>query len=70
MIELQELCSIITCSTRATVNLYDNNNLLLIAFNIEGYESLDDELLTRTVTKLQILSDKSISITLAEESAP
>ena len=54
MIILEGLLSVIESEKPITINLYDENNLLLIKFELPGYKSLDDFLEDDEVTKIKI----------------
>lgn len=59
---LLKLLSSNTNSETIEVRLYDENNLLLIVFNLPGYKCLDDELEVREVVKWNIISAKQIEV--------
>lgn len=63
---LEKLLTALVSNNPITVNLYDEKGLLLITFGHPGYDSLDDELLTREVSELEIQNVKSIRVKLAE----
>lgn len=63
---LEKLLTALVGDNSLTVNLYDEKGLLLITFGHPGYDSLDDELLTREVSELEIQNVKSIRVKLAE----
>jgi hypothetical protein len=65
MITLAGLLSVIESQKVVTVNLYDDQDLLLITFNLPGHACLEDELEERTVAKIKINSLTNIDITLA-----
>lgn len=65
MITLAGLLSVIESTKPITVNLFDENNLLLITFVLDGYSYLDDALEDREVAKLKINSLTNIDIILA-----
>ena len=46
------------------VQLLDENNLLVIKFELPGFDALDDYLLEKTVNKLEIVSSNSLKIKL------
>lgn len=64
MIDLQGLLTTIESDKEITVNLFDENNLLLITFGLPGWESLDDVLCADEVTKIKINNLTNISITI------
>jgi len=66
MITLSGLLSVIESTKPITVNLFSEENLLLITFVLPGYPCLEDELEERTVAKVKINSLTNIDITLAE----
>lgn len=63
-ITLEGLLKVISSEKTITVNLYDENNLLLISFGLPGYDCLDDFLLDDEVTKLEILNLYNLNITI------
>lgn len=65
MITLKGLLSVIESVKPITVNLFDENDLLLITFVLPGYPYLEDELEDREVAKLKINNLTNIDITLA-----
>lgn len=65
MIDLQGLLTTIESEKIITVNLYNEKDLLLITFGLPGYDSLDDELLTREVRKIKISAVTTINVYLA-----
>jgi hypothetical protein len=64
MITLEGLLKVIVSQKIITVNLYDENDLLLISFGLPGYDCLDDFLLDDEVTKLEITNLYNINITI------
>ena len=64
MITLEGLLKVITSQKVITVNLYNENDLLLISFGLPGYDCLDDFLLDDEVTKLEITNLYNINITI------
>ena len=67
MITLSSLLSVIESTKVITVNLYDENNLLLITFDLPGYACLEDALEERQVAKLKINNLTNIDVILAAE---
>lgn len=63
-ITLQGLLKVISSQKVITVNLYDENDLLLITFGLPGYDCLDDFLLDDEVKKLEIVNMNTINITI------
>ena len=49
---------------KITVDLYNNEKLLLISFNLPGYESVSAELLATEVQTIELPVVNSIKITL------
>ena len=64
MITLAGLLSVIESEKTITVNLFDENDLLLITFSLPGYPCLEDALEERTVAKVKIKSLTTIDVTL------
>jgi len=64
LIILKGLLSVIESSKTIMVNLYNEQDLLLISFGLEGWEALDDFLCDDTVTKIKINNLTSIDITI------
>lgn len=64
MITLEGLLQTIYTTKPMTINLYDEKNLLLISFNLAGYNALDDYLMSDTVTRIEINNTNSINITI------
>ena len=63
---LENLLSVLKSSKTITVNLYDENDLLLISFGHPGYDALDDDLLVRDIRELEFLTLANINVKLAE----
>ncbi len=61
-ITLEGLLSVIESTKPITVNLYDENDLLLITFNLPGYKSLDDFLCDDEVTKIVLKNLYTIDV--------
>lgn len=64
MITLAGLLSVIESEKTITVNLFDENDLLLITFSLPGYPCLEDALEERIVAKVKIKSLTTIDVTL------
>ena len=62
---LTNLLSVIKSTRDITINLYDENNLLLISFEYTGYKCLDDDLENREVQEIDIVTLSNIKIKLA-----
>lgn len=62
--ELQGLLQAIVSQKTVTINLFDENDLLLISFGLPGYDSLDDYLLDDEVIKIEIINLYTINITI------
>ena len=65
MITLSGLLSVIESQKVITVNLFDENNLLLITFNLPGYACLENSLEDREVASVKINNVTNIDVTLA-----
>ena len=64
LITLEGLLKVIETTKPITINLYDENNLLLITFELSGYKSLDDFLEDDEVTKIVIKNLYNIDVTI------
>ena len=64
---LQSLLEAFRSDKKIFVDLYSNDNLLLISFNLPGYESVSAELLARDVKSVELPAVNSIKITLKAE---
>ena len=64
LITLEGLLKVIKSDKDVTVNLYDENNLLLITFILNGYNCLDDFLMDDEVLSLKLVSLNKIDITI------
>jgi len=64
LITLEGLLKVIKSDKDITVNLYDENNLLLITFILNGYNCLDDFLMDDEVLSLKLASLNKIDITI------
>ena len=62
---LNGLLSIIKSEKIITVNLYNENDLLLITFHLPGYEHIEEDLLLREVAELKIINLNTINVKLA-----
>ena len=65
--ELQGLLKAIVSKKPMTVNLFNEKGLLLISFNQEGWEALDDFLCDDEVTKIEIVNLFNINVTIDTE---
>jgi len=63
-ITLGGLLKVIDSEKPITINLYDENDLLLITFKHPGYECLDDFLCADEITKIVIKNLYTIDITI------
>lgn len=63
---LENLLVALRSDKKIFVDLYSNENLLLISFNLPGYESVSAELLAREVKSVELPAINSIKITLKE----
>lgn len=67
IITLGGLLSTISSTKNITVNLYNQNNLLIITFVLAGYAALEDSLEAASVTKIEILTPTSLNITINQD---
>ena len=65
--KLQEFLKVLVSQKSITVNLFNEKGLLLISFNQEGWEALDDFLCDDEVTKIEIVNLFNINITIDTE---
>ena len=70
MVQLEGLFRAIVSSKIITVNLFDSNDLLLITFQLPGFDALDDWLLEKDVTEIEIINASTIRVKLAEDPVP
>lgn len=64
MITLEGLLKVISSTKDITINLFDENNLLLITFGLKGYECLDNFLCDDEVIKIEIINIATLNITI------
>ena len=64
---LESLLAALRSEKKIYVDLYNNNNLLLISFNLPGYESVDATILAREVKSLELPAINTVKITLKED---
>ena len=65
LITLEGLLSVIDSSDKdIKVNLFNEQGLLLITFILKGYECLDDFLEDDEVTKIEIVNNTTLNITI------
>ena len=63
--ELQELLQAIYSPNKIIqIDLFSENNLLLISFALPGYDCLDDFLLDDVVSRIEIVSLNKLNITI------
>ena len=62
--KLMDLFQAIESKMPILVQLFDENDLLIIKFELPGFDALDDYLLEKTVNKLEIISASSLKIKL------
>lgn len=67
LITLKGLLSTIVSTKNITINLYDQDGLLIISFGLPGYAALEDELELSTVTKIELISLTTLNITINKE---
>ena len=61
---LESLLTALRSAKKIMVDLYDNQDLLLITFNLPGSPSLDPNLLAQEVKSIELPAVNSIKITL------
>ena len=54
IMSLEGLLKVIVSERTVTINLFDENDLLIISFGLPGYDALDDFLLDDEVTKIKL----------------
>lgn len=64
LITLKGLLSVIDSEKDIKVNLFSEEGLLLITFVLKGYECLDDFLEDDEVTKIEIVNNTTLNITI------
>ena len=64
MMTLQSLLEALRSEKKIYINLYNNSNLLLISFNLPGYESVSPALLAEEVKTLELPAINEVKITL------
>ena len=64
MINLEGLLKVIVSGKIMTVNLFNENDLLLISFGLPGYDCLDDFLLDDEVKKIELVNVTNVNITI------
>lgn len=62
LITFEGLLKVIDSPKTVTVNLYDENELLLITFGLPGYQALDDFLCDDEVTKIVLKNLYTIDV--------
>ena len=63
---LLSLLESLSNNVNLSVSLADAKGVVLITFNVAGYQSIASELGARTVTNIKIIDPKTIMITLAD----
>ena len=63
-ITLEGLLGVISSTKKITINLYNENDLLLITFILDGYKHLDDFLCDDEVIKIELPSMTTMNITI------
>lgn len=66
-ITLGDLLTVLESSKPITINLFDQDNLLLITFIKDGFQALEDVLESDSVTKIVIKNLQTIDITINTE---
>jgi hypothetical protein len=64
MINLEGLLKVIVSGKVMTINLFNENDLLLISFGLPGYDCLDDFLLDDEVKKIELVNVTNVNITI------
>jgi len=64
---LESLLAALRSEKKIFVDLYSNNNLLLISFNLPGYEAVSAELLAKEVKSVELPAINTVKITLKDE---
>lgn len=70
MVQLEGLFRALVSSKIITINLFDSNDLLLITFQLPGFDALDDWLLEKDVAEIEIINASTIRVKLAADPAP
>ena len=70
MVQLEGLFRALVSSKIITINLFDNNDLLLITFQLPGFDALDDWLLEKDVAEIEIINASTIRVKLAADPVP
>ena len=61
---LENLLKVIASDKDITINLFNENNLLLITFILKGHECLDDFLCNDEVIRIEIKTVNTINVTI------
>ena len=61
---LESLLEALRSDKKIYIDLYDNANLLLISFNLPGYQSVDPTLLATDVKSIDLPAINTMKITL------
>ena len=61
-ITLEGFLSVIHTNKNITINLFNENNDLLITFGLSGYPALDDFLCDDEITKIQFVSITNLNV--------
>lgn len=64
LITLKGLLSVIKSDKDITINLFDENDLLIITFLMNGYPALEDVLEADEVTKIEFPKVNTINVTI------
>ena len=70
MVQLEGLFRALVSSKIITINLFDSNDLLLITFQLPGFDALDDWLLEKDVAEIEIINASTIRVKLAADPIP
>jgi hypothetical protein len=64
IITLEGFLSVISTTKPITINLFNENDLLLISFELAGYQALDDFLADDEITKIEFKTLNTINVTI------
>lgn len=62
IITLEGFLSVIETTKPITINLFNENDLLLISFELAGYKALDDFLCDDEITKIKFKNMSAIDV--------
>ena len=64
MMTLENLLKVIASDKDITINLFNENNLLLITFILKGHKCLDDFLCNDEIIRIEIKTVNTINVTI------